>query len=222
MKELLNFTEDALSIKTIFLNLSIGTFLGLILKWHFEKFSSILSGKKELSRILTFLILIICLIISIVKSSLALSLGLVGALSIVRFRTPIKEPEELTYLFMAIAIGLGLGANQTKLTVTASLFIFVIVALIKTIFHKSENQNLYINVNWNKKNGSYENLVKIITKNVSDCEVRRLDDSNGSLQASFLVDIKNNNDLTKLMKTLNKNLPKAKITFIDQSRIVGV
>ena len=45
------------------------------------------------------------LVISVVKSSLALSLGLVGALSVIRFRTPIKEPEELSYLFLAIGIG---------------------------------------------------------------------------------------------------------------------
>ena len=51
-------------------------------------------------------------VITIVKSSLALSLGLVGALSIVRFRTPIKETEELIMLFINLAIGLGLGASK--------------------------------------------------------------------------------------------------------------
>ena len=55
-------------------------------------------------------------VISIVKSSLALSLGLVGALSIVRFRSAIKEPEELAYLFLSIGIGLGLGAGQRVVT----------------------------------------------------------------------------------------------------------
>ena len=48
----------------------------------------------------------------IVKNSIALSLGLVGALSIVRFRAAIKEPEELTYLFLVIATGLGTGSGQ--------------------------------------------------------------------------------------------------------------
>jgi len=44
---------------------------------------------------------------TVVESSLALTLGLVGALSIVRFRTAVKEPEELSYMFLAITIGLG-------------------------------------------------------------------------------------------------------------------
>ena len=54
--------------------------------------------------------------IVIVKSSIALSLGLVGALSIVRFRTPIKEPEDLTYLFLSIALGVGYGSFQILIT----------------------------------------------------------------------------------------------------------
>ena len=70
------------------------------------------------------------LIITIVKSSLALSLGLVGALSVVRFRTAIKEPEELSYLFFTIAIGLGFGANQTLITVIG----FVLIAISRWYF----------------------------------------------------------------------------------------
>jgi hypothetical protein len=68
------------------------------------------------------------LIITIVKSSLALSLGLVGALSIVRFRTPVKEPEELAYLFMAIAIGLGMGADYRLETSVGTILILALVA----------------------------------------------------------------------------------------------
>ena len=63
----------------------------------------------------------------VVKTSLALSLGLVGALSIVRFRTPIKEPEELIYLFLAIAIGLGFGAGYPIITILIVIVILVII-----------------------------------------------------------------------------------------------
>ena len=63
-----------------------------------------------------------CIVIMIVKSSLALSLGLVGALSIVRFRAAIKEPEELVYLFLIIAVGLGTGANQLVIITIRYIF----------------------------------------------------------------------------------------------------
>ena len=58
-------------------------------------------------------ILILILGVVYTRYGSALSLGLLGALSIVRFRTPIKESEELAYLFLNIAIGLGLGAGYT-------------------------------------------------------------------------------------------------------------
>ena len=70
------------------------------------------------------------IIISIVKSSLALSLGLVGALSIIRFRTAIKEPEELGYFFMAISIGLGLGANQLYPTIIGFVVLVMVIRRI--------------------------------------------------------------------------------------------
>ena len=83
-----------------------------------------------------FVLLTTVLVISIVKSSLALSLGLVGALSIVRFRTPIKEPEELAYLFLCIAAGLGLGANQTLPTIIAIILILTVMFFVKEILKK--------------------------------------------------------------------------------------
>ena len=95
------------------------------LKIHYKKYGSTISNREEFSNIFPFILLTTTLVITIVKSSLALSLGLVGALSIVRFRTPIKEPEELSYLFICIAAGLGFGANQTLITLTSVILILL-------------------------------------------------------------------------------------------------
>ena len=70
-----------------------------------------LSNRKIFSKNFFIITTTTMLIITVVKSSLALSLGLVGALSIIRFRAAIKEPEELGYLFLTISIGLGCGAD---------------------------------------------------------------------------------------------------------------
>ena len=90
----------------------------------------------------------------IVKSSLAFSLGLVGALSIVRFRAAIKEPEELVYLFLVIATGLGLGANQTKITILGVLTTLVITFLFsyfkKEKIEKIEYETFQLSISRNK------------------------------------------------------------------------
>ena len=79
--------------------LILSIFLAILVQYTYMKLSTTLSNKKEFSKNFLILAATTTIIITIVKSSLALSLGLVGALSIVRFRAAIKEPEELLYLF---------------------------------------------------------------------------------------------------------------------------
>jgi predicted membrane protein len=129
---LLQFIDKApISTTALLVNLIIGMLLSLFIRWHFKRFGSTLSNREEFGQVFPFVLLTTVLIITIVKSSIALSLGLVGALSIVRFRTPIKEPEELAYLFVSIAIGIGLGAGQTISTIVAGLTILGILAALR-------------------------------------------------------------------------------------------
>ena len=79
----------------ILLNFALCAILGFGLRSFYLSHAQTITGKTHIASILPILACIVFLVILIVKSSLALSLGLVGALSIVRFRTPVKEPEEL-------------------------------------------------------------------------------------------------------------------------------
>ena len=97
-------------INSYIISIFLSIFLSFLVQQFYIKFSTTLSNKIEFSKNFLILGATTTIIITIVKSSLALSLGLVGALSIVRFRAAIKEPEELVYLFLIISIGLGCGA----------------------------------------------------------------------------------------------------------------
>jgi hypothetical protein len=90
--------------------------------------------------------LITTLVIMVVRASLAASLGLVGALSIIRFRTPVKEPEELAYLFMAIGIGVGMGVNQAAVTAVSMGLILLVLAVRSLLSRESQYPNLYVNI----------------------------------------------------------------------------
>ena len=72
------------------------------------------------------------LVILAVTSNVALSLGMVGALSIVRFRAAIKEPMEIVYLFWTVAAGIVIGAGMLPLAVIGSAIIGVILILLPT------------------------------------------------------------------------------------------
>ena len=111
--------------------------------------------------------MIIILVILIVKSSLALSLGLVGALSIVRFRTPIKEPEDLVYLFLSIGIGIGFGAFQVISTLLIFFIIIIFIWLRKSNFDTVQNdynfEIIFKNSDVYKKN--IDKVNKLLKKN---------------------------------------------------------
>ncbi len=97
-------TEQLDLLPTLF-NFILCFVMAFVVREFYVRRSFSLTGKNHIGSILPILSAVVFLVIVVVKSSLALSLGLVGALSIVRFRTPIKEPEELVYLFLAIALG---------------------------------------------------------------------------------------------------------------------
>tara|TARA_B100000780_G_C21072517_1_gene431639 strand:- start:622 stop:1317 length:696 start_codon:yes stop_codon:yes gene_type:complete len=160
-----NSTND---IFVILLNYLLCVLCAFIIKIIYENKSNSLSGKFHIGTILPILSQIIFLIILIVKSSLALSLGLIGALSIVRFRTPIKEPEELIYLFFSIAIGIGFGAGQT--TITSIIFILIIITIFffssKKSNSKSIDYNLLLEIPYNKDQKPKQNDAMEIFKSI--------------------------------------------------------
>ena len=135
-----NLSND---LPVVILNYIFCVLCAFALKIIYENKSSSLSGKFHVGVVIPILAQITFFIILIVKSSLALSLGLIGALSIVRFRTPIKEPEELVYLFFSIAIGIGFRAGQTL--ITSVIFIFIAF----TIYLFSSKKNISNTIDYN-------------------------------------------------------------------------
>ena len=117
------------SLPAFLMNLILTAILTWILGWVYTKFGESLSNRKIFARNFLMLALTTMLVISIVKSSLALSLGLVGALSIVRFRAAIKEPMEIVFLFWSLAVGIVIGAGMIPLAVIGSVIIGVILVL---------------------------------------------------------------------------------------------
>ena len=100
------------SVPSFLISISLCIIFSYALRAIYKLHASRIGIVGSTSDLLPLLSLTVFLVIMTVKQSLALSLGLVGALSIVRFRTPVKEPEDLIYYFISIGIGLGFGANQ--------------------------------------------------------------------------------------------------------------
>ena len=209
------------SIDSLVISLAIGTLLSWGLKIHYQRWGSSLSNRVAFSKVFVFITLTTILIISIVKSSLALSLGLVGALSIVRFRTPVKEPEELAYLFMCIAIGLGLGANQWLATFVASCMIMVITTFSQR--QKNDEQSLFLALDWKKSQEIHLNkLQEVINNYIIECDLRRFDSRGEREEVIYYVNIKDSEVLLQLMDKLKVDFPSIGISFLDKTKIPGI
>ncbi|MCJ7551870.1 MAG: DUF4956 domain-containing protein [Anaerolineae bacterium] len=222
MEDLLGLTTPApLSLATLAFNLLISIILSGTLAWVYTRFGTSLSNRARFSQALPLLAMTTVLVISVVKSSLALSLGLVGALSIIRFRTAIKEPEELLYLFMSMVIGVGLGADQRGPTIVA-VIIIVAFLLVRTLaLPRKVNNNLYLNVMAPTTDQAALQIRDILLKHTSGADLRRMDSSATSLQATYLVSLSNDEALFALMDALRAQLPACEVSFVEQDNSLG-
>lgn len=138
--------KAAIGLPPFALNLVLAALLSWGLGLAYVRFGRALSNRRRFAQNFLLLTVTTTLVISIVKSSLTLSLGLVGALSIVRFRAAIKEPEELVYLFLAISLGLGLGAGQTVATAVAFAVILGIIVVRHWLRPRPGSPNLHLTI----------------------------------------------------------------------------
>jgi len=162
------------------------------------------------------------LIIYIVKSSIALSLGLVGALSIVRFRAAIKEPEELTYLFLVIGIGLGMGADQPGITVLAFTLIMCLLYIRSRWFSHtlaSLQNEMLLNISTDEIDE--EKINQLLSDNFRQVELKRMSQNNGKLFMTYSVEFEKFNQLTEVKNLLLKDAPKLEFTFVDNHNMAG-
>ncbi|MCJ7689907.1 MAG: DUF4956 domain-containing protein, partial [Clostridiaceae bacterium] len=120
-----NFLENSTSISLVdgALALGLAFCIGLFIYAVYKKTFKGVMYSKSFSTSLIALCMITSLVILAVTSNVILSLGMVGALSIVRFRTAIKDPMDIAYLFWSIAVGIVLGAGLIPLAIVGSLFI---------------------------------------------------------------------------------------------------
>lgn len=210
------FSSGDTSPTEFLINIFITIILAYILGLIYSKYGSSLSNRKKLKQTFVLMAITVMIVITIVKSSLALSLGLVGALSIVRFRTAIKEPEELVYFFIAIAIGLGMGANQLLLTLVG-VVIIIIYIIIQNINSKKQEvlQNLIVMVsNTSNSKLNEKEIIDVLKKYCSRVDLRRLDEVNSTTELSFSVEF---NSLQNILeaKTELKKIGSIQFSFIE-------
>ncbi|MBS1248835.1 MAG: hypothetical protein MAG431_00399 [Chloroflexi bacterium] len=221
-------TIAPISIPTMLFNLLAGLLLSVLLAVYYARLGESLSNRSKFAPLLPLLTMVTLLVISVVKSSLALSLGLVGALSIVRFRTAIKDPEELMFLFFAIAIGLGFGADQRIPTLISYVVIMGYLLtrkLINRTFRLAPHNSLYLNISLPLGSTTSENSFKFINKLLGEelpqVDLRRFDTDSKEMRLVFYFKANKADTMAKITNRIQEKFPKASISIVEQNNLLG-
>jgi hypothetical protein len=206
-----------ISIPIFLLNLVLAAVLGWLLGRVYTRFGTSFSNRKQFANNFVILSMTTMVIITIVKSSLALSLGLVGALSIIRFRAAIREPEELTFLFLAISIGLGLGAERTVLTLIAFAVIMFVIGARHLVRGGGPKPNLYLTVSGRPEKVDLPRVLEVLESSTAAVAVKRFDQTPDLTEASFAVQFDSSAQLDACTRRLRALDEQVRVSFIEQS-----
>lgn len=185
-----SFLENVSSVSildmTIALVLALG--LGLFIFLVYQKTYQGVMYSSSFGVTLVALTMITTVVILAVTSNVVLSLGMVGALSIVRFRTAIKEPLDIAFLFWSIAVGIVLAAGMIPLAVIGS----VVIGIILLVFvNKKSHSNPYIVVIQCADRMAEEKATVFLRSKCSRCVVKSKSAQKGWIEMNLEIRLKN-------------------------------
>ena len=129
---------------TIVVSLVLAFAVGLFIAWIYRRNFRGVMYSNNFALTLVLMTLITCPVVMCIKESIQLSMGMVGALSIVRFRTAVKDPLDTAYMFWALTMGILLGAGQFFLTVLAVVGIGILITVVVNVQAKRMNSFLLV------------------------------------------------------------------------------
>lgn len=187
----------SVSILDMVLALVLAFGVGLFIFFVYKKTYAGVMYSSSFGVTLVALTMITTLVILAVTSNIVLSLGMVGALSIVRFRTAIKEPMDIAFLFWSIAVGIVLAAGLIPLAVFGT----VIIGIILLVFaNQKDNTNPYIVVLALDGNEAEKAATEFLAQNTKKCVVKSKTARKGNVEVN--LEVRLNNDNTDFINTL--------------------
>jgi len=202
-------SNSSIGLTTIFLYLSITLALTSIIFIVYKlTFTGVAySNNFNVSIVLTGLIT--AMIMMVIGNNLALSLGMVGALSIVRFRAAIKEPKDISYLFWSIAIGLAAGTGAWRIAIAGTVFITLVIVMY---YFLPDNNKAYLLVL--KGSGFDDTAVRnVISDHTKKAKLRIKNSKNDKKEIIYEISVKKNDE--ELIKNLKE------ITGLEQVNVIA-
>ena len=184
---------QTLTISDILLGLFASLICALVISYTYKNAYQGVLYQKSFNLALILISLITTGVIMVISGNLILSLGMVGALSIVRFRSAIKDPLDIVFMFWAVFVGIANGVANLKVSFTTSIIIFLIMMIVKKFPLTTRSFLLIIKCNPESEN----ELLDIISKNCKKFYLKSKNINNTQLELIFEANIEDEKILSK-------------------------
>ena len=200
--------------------LLISLLAGILVRGLYIRFANSFSSKLAYGNTLLMVTICVASLIAVVKSSLALSLGLVGALSVVRFRTAVKEPYTLSFILLSVCLGIAIGANQYRFALSIGTIGTLSALFInKDNFKKNKSKNNSNDIDTlSIESENYEAIIQAISDNsyLKTYSISTFSSNVDSYcNATIKIHIENNQDLNLIIKQLTEHPGIKNVTFYN-------
>ncbi len=135
--------QQVIEPRQLIFNMTVALILGITIFITYRLTYSGVTYSKKFNASLMMMTLVSTLVMTVISNNIALSLGMVGALSIVRFRTAIKDPRDTTFIFWCIAVGICCGVSFYTVAAVGSVYIFVVMLVLGRV-HTVEKRLLLV------------------------------------------------------------------------------
>ena len=186
-----NFT-GTISIGSMLLSLVVAFLIGMFIIYVYRKTYTGVVYSKAFSLCILMLAMVTAMIIRTISSNISLSLGMVGALSIVRFRTAVKEPVDTGFMFWGISAGIMAGAGLYIPAIIASLALGVLYFVTYLVGFRTANRYLLV---LKYKSSAHDDVMRKL-KSLKKFKIRSKSIFDKEIELSLEVDVKDNGKLT--------------------------
>ena len=185
----------------ILLNLMLAFILGMAISWVYKTTHSGLSYSQSFMLTSIFVAVIVCMVIMVIGNNLARAFALVGALSIIRFRTVVKDTKDTAYIFWALAAGMAAGTGSYFLAIAGSLVMALIAYTLNITNYGSIHKSEFI-LQFRIKNDdsdSHQKYVNTISRYAKKSTLLHVEPSgdNNTSKMSFDIVMKKDEDQNK-------------------------
>ena len=220
MNELLD-TGSIISVYTfneVFINLIISFFLGLYISWIYKVTHKGLSYSQSFMITNIFVCMIVCMVIMIIGNSLVRAFALVGALSIIRFRTVVKDTKDTSFIFWSLAAGMAAGTSNYMIAATGTGIIsFIAYTLLKVNYGSIYKSEFILQCRLMLADEKKDDYIKILNEYSKSCTLLNSEISGDKTSTKLTYDVilKDDEEQNDLIISLSK------INYISEINLIA-